>query len=353
VSSRPVDAAEAIPPHVLEEAAAWFASLADGSARNEEDRLRWLAWIAADPDHARAWRRVEAVTGQFGPLTGAGKAAHDALDVQPPRGRRNALKLLGALLVAGGAGLAASRLPWREWREEVAVQRADYRTAMGKAITLTLPDGSRVWLGSLSVLDLDFDDSRRRLSLLNGDLLVQTAIDTRLPARPFLVDTPDGRLRALGTRFAVRPGTDGSRVDVFEGAVEITPCEAGQPVHVVHAGANALFDRHGLKSLGQSSPAREAWTRGVLAADRMRLDELVAELARWHPAQIACDPDVAGLQVVGAFPLLDTERVLAALADTLPVRIVRQGGQVRIAADPARQNAALAPAYDTPPSRIP
>jgi ferric-dicitrate binding protein FerR (iron transport regulator) len=90
----------------------------------------------------------------------------------------------------------------------------------------------------------------------------------------------------------------------------------------------------------------------MLMADSMRLDALIAELARWHSMTIVCDPDVAGLQVVGAYPLRDIDRILDALAGSLPVRIVRGNEQVRIAADSARSSMAVPQAYDIPPRRI-
>ena len=339
-----------ISPDILREAAAWFASLADASA-SEADQQRWRSWLAAHPDHARAWQRVEAVMGRFTPIAHAGDPVRNAL-VAPRGGRRRFLGgALGILAVAGG-GASILQLPWQQWRNDAGMRRADYHTAMGRIAMTTLPDGTRVWLGSQGVLDLDYTPALRRLHLYRGDLLVETATDREVPARPFVVDTPHGRLRALGTRFAVRADPGESRVDVFEGAIELTPAQSDAPVHVVHAGEQATFDRSALLTVGRASVLREAWSRGMLMADRMRLDELVAELARWHPALIECDPVVAGLQVVGAYPLQDPERILAALADSLPIRIVRDEGRVRILADATRAAASEPPRFDTPPRRI-
>ncbi|HGY5781881.1 TPA: iron dicitrate transport regulator FecR, partial [Serratia marcescens] len=36
---------------------------------------------------------------------------------------------------------------------------------------------------------------------------------------------------------------------------------------------------------------------------------------------LSCDPAVAGLRVSGSFPLSDTDRALALLRQTLPVRL--------------------------------
>jgi transmembrane sensor len=333
-------------PDILRQAAAWFASLADASA-GEAERQSWREWLEAHPDHMRAWRRVEAVMGRLVPLADSAGAAGAALATT--RRRRKMLGALGALLLAGG-GAAVLQMPWRQWRDEAAMARADYRAGMGKVSTAALRDGSRIWLGSLGVLGFDYDDRLRRLRLFRGDLLVETGADPVAPPRPFVVDTPQGRLRALGTRFAVRALDATSRVDVFEGAVEITPRDLDSPVHVVHAGAHAVFDRASLHTVGQASPAREAWSRGILAADRMRLDDLAEELGRWHPVRIVCDAKVAGLRVVGTYPLQDLDRILAALSTSLPVDVVREGNTIRLNAGVARP--ATAATWDSPPSRI-
>lgn len=62
----------------------------------------------------------------------------------------------------------------------------------------------------------------------------------------------------------------------------------------------------------------------MLLADNQRLEDFLTELSRYRHGYLGCDPRIADLRVVGAFPLADTERVLDALAATLPVRIERR-----------------------------
>lgn len=320
-----------IAPDILQEAAEWFACLGDPAA-DATMRERWRCWLAAHPDHARAWQRVEAITGRLAPLAEQGGAARAALEIRRPRHRRKVLKVLTLLLTAGGSGMLAARLPWQEWRHALALRHAAYRTAMGEVRALKLADGGHLWLGSKAALDIAYSRRERRLSLYQGDLLIATAPDIVQPARAFFVETPHGQLRALGTRFAVRADTGMSRVDVFEGAVELTPRHRGEPVRVLAAGEYAVFTRDALTTDGTAHPGREAWARGVLMADGMRLDELIAELRRWHPLAIECAPEVAGLRVVGAFPLNEPARVLAALQASLPVSVRRSEDRASIVA---------------------
>jgi transmembrane sensor len=67
----------------------------------------------------------------------------------------------------------------------------------------------------------------------------------------------------------------------------------------------------------------QAWLRGVLPADRLRLDALVAELSRYRPGVLRCHEQVSGLRLTGSFSLDDTDAALTLVARTLPVRIER------------------------------
>jgi transmembrane sensor len=58
-----------------------------------------------------------------------------------------------------------------------------------------------------------------------------------------------------------------------------------------------------------------------LVADAMRLDEFLAELARYRPGLLRCDPEVAGLLVSGVFSVRNTDRALDNLTRALPVAV--------------------------------
>jgi transmembrane sensor len=341
----------AIASQVLREAADWFASLADPAA-GETERRRWSEWNDAHPDHAEAWRRVEGVTRNLTPLAAAGDIARHVLEKPHRNGRRKMLGRLAVLAVTGGGALAAARLPWSEWRHDYALARAGYRTALGETRAYTLTDGGRIWLGSRGALDVDYSPALRRLALHDGDLLAETARDANRPARPFVVDTRHGRLRALGTRFAVRADAQTTRLDVFEGAVEIAP--RGAAPRVIPAGEQAAFDDGGIRATGAAQAARSAWTRGILIADGLRLDELAAELARWHALPVVCEPATAGLRVVGAYPLQDLPRIFAALEASLPVAVQRDAQAARIvSARPAPMEGLFTEGPFTPPRPLP
>lgn len=296
---------------VLQEAAHWFAVLQSGSA-SAADRQAWHAWLR-EPQHALAWQRVERISGQFQPLADdrAGRAASRLLQQRQPN-RRQALKMLS--LVGGGAlALSTGLGGWQEWS-------ADQRTAVGEVRDLRLADGSQLWLNTDSAVDVSFDRHVRQLSLLRGELL----LDTPEERRPLLLRTAEGRVQTRQqARFAVRQHPGLTQLDVFAGMVEIQPTRFGAP-QTIASGQQATFGIDFIRPAQPAQAASQVWANGVLLADNQRLEDFVAELGRYSRGYIGCDPRIADLRVVGAFPLKDVERVLDALESTLPLRINRR-----------------------------
>lgn len=300
----------------LEQAAQWYVQLNDQQV-GEQERQRWQAWLAQSGEHQAAWRYVERVGQRFAALQddhpqAAGLVLRNT--VRAPISRRQTLK---SLLILASGGL----LGWNAWRETSlpdALGRwtADLSTGTGETRESLLSDGSRVWLNALSALNVRFDSIQRLLLLSAGEVLIDTAKD---PNRPFLVQSAQGLMRALGTRFSVRQQQQQTLLNVYEGAVEVHTTQ-GQ-VHVVEAGQQTAFSDTQIAPSSTAAAGREAWRRGVLLADNLPLGELIEELGRYRHGHLACDPAIAGLPVMGSFPLKDTDQALRLLEAALPIRV--------------------------------
>ncbi|ENO86766.1 FecR domain-containing protein [Thauera linaloolentis] len=306
----------------LQQAAEWFAVLASGRA-TEQQRQRWQAWLDARAEHRSAWARVEGINRRLGTLsTEAGQ--HNAASTlhaatQAVRKRRRTLGMLGTAFALLLGGKLLHGLP--PVRHTLAAWRADRRTGVGEQHAETLADGSQLWLDTNSAADVRYDAALRRIVLHGGALLVRTAPD---PARrPLVVDTPHGRLLALGTWFSVRHDDGRTHLSVFNGTVEIQPAAMGAAPQRVGAGQQASYTRDASDPLRPLAQPRPQWQDGLLIADEMPLADFLAELGRYRHGHLGCAPDVARLKVVGAYPLQDTDRALELLATALPLRIRR------------------------------
>lgn len=303
------------PSHqVLQQAAHWYARLgavdADGGTRQA-----WQQWYGADATHRQAWAAVERISQRLQPLQGEADSSAQALLLA--RGNLSRRRALGAL----GMGSAALLLGTTVWRtplqETLAVWRAGQRTGVGEVRSLALADGSQVWLNSATALNIDYRSDLRLLQLLQGEILIQTAADTR----PFVVGTGEGRLRAIGTRFSVQASEGQTQLSVFEGAVQASTDFAA--ARIIQSGQQIRFDQRGWGALTVASPGRQSWSHGVLLADNLRLGDFVDELRRYRHGHLGVAPEIADIKVVGAYPLNNPDQALDMLASALPIRIQR------------------------------
>lgn len=311
----------------------WWMELQSGND-NPAQQLALATWCAEHPDHERAWQHICNVSSRFRGLAEAGgdeahsrSAAARAALTRPGTARRHAsVKILATLLFAGGASwLAGEQLPWRAWS-------ADVRTVPGERRSITLADGTRVTLNTDSAINIAFTATRRRLQLVRGEILVETGHRDGAQPRPFSVESAQGNMQPLGTRFAVRQQSSMTRLDVFEGSVRVTPFDAPSSMLVVHAGERTHFTRDKIGTVQGIGDNEAAWTEGLIVASGMRLGDFVAELDRYRAGHLSCDAAVADLRLSGTFPLNDIDRVLQTLANTLPVEVVfvtRYWGTVR------------------------
>ncbi|WP_349291612.1 sigma-70 family RNA polymerase sigma factor [Achromobacter sp. Marseille-Q0513] len=311
-----MDLSAPIAPEVRHQAAQWLVELQADDV-DDDTRRRWQAWRQADPEHERAWLRVESFRARLQALPGP--LATAALAVPASGGRRRLVKALAlAIFAGGGASVLDEQRTWRRWT-------ADSRTGTGERAERLLPDGTRVTLNAGTAIDLRYSASERVLRLVSGEILVTTAPDPQgQGARPFIVQTGQGRLRALGTRFSVRDldgrGGATARIAVFEGAVEMTPAHGGVPV-ILHAGQQGTLMRDQARVSGPVGEDAAAWTQGMIVAQDMPLPAFLAELGRYRPGRLDWDEGVAHLTVTGTYPTANTDRVLEILLYTLPIEL--------------------------------
>jgi len=300
-------AATTLPEDPVEQAIAWAVRLQMHGAT--PDALHSLQrWRDADARHEQAWQRIASIGAQLSGL--APEASRATLDASLARRRqrRQALKVLAGIGFAGTATWFAIDT------------RADYRTGTGQRLAVRLPDGSLLHLNAGTAVRLRFDGKQRLLSLLHGEIAITTHADPQ--RRPFLVDTGEARMLALGTRFTVRrlAGDDATltRLAVQEHTVQLqAAASAARPV-LVQAGDSVLTDGARIwREPAHDDPA--AWIDGVIAARDMPLGQLVAELARHRHGLLLCDADIAHLPVSGVFQLDDPERALRVLLQTQPI----------------------------------
>lgn len=296
-----------------EEAIAWMVQLRAGTP-SVRQKARFEAWLASDTAHQQAWAQLQrGLGGHYERVRQAPGHLRDSLLHSEPN-RRDLLRgLVGLGLLGGSLWLAARSDPGR-------VLLADLRTGRGERRSLTLSDGSQLTLNADSAVDLDLRAQHRLLHLRQGALLVQVAAD---PARPFVVRTSHGEARALGTRLMVERQAESSRVVVLQHSVRVS-----QPTghHLdLQEGQAAALQPTGIRRLAGDQRYRADWLQGQLSVLDEPLETVIDALRAYRSGLLRLAPQVRQLRVQGVFPLDDSDRTLAALAETLPLRIERYG----------------------------
>lgn len=323
ITSRPVSS------QVLDAAIAWQLRLDCGQG-SEADREEFAKWYAASEEHTRAWMQLGMLDQRFVHTTGAARSAL----MRPRESIGRQVRKLGrgvagfALALGLTLFLGDRFLPVNYWL-------ADQRTSTGEQRTIRLSDNTLIRLNTHSALDVRFDASQRRIILQEGEIFVETG--GHEDPRPFIVETDEGQMRALGTRFLVKRRDDGTLLSVLQSAVAAHP-QASENEMVLREGQQMLIQRHSLGPMVAIAPGADAWTRGMLVVDNAPLKDVVAEISRYRQGYLGVAPEVADLRITGSFPLNDTDLALKALMPTLPVEIeARTHWWVTVVPSEARQ----------------
>ena len=227
------------------------------------------------------------------------------------------LKSLAFTFIAGGSALLLPHMPLRSWI-------ADERTAVGERRQIRLDDGSYLTLNTDSAANIIYNEQQRAIELLQGEIYIATQPDPHTPARPLTVISPAGRIVALGTQFSVFVCDERALVSVGQGQVRLEPTLTASRSMLVPAGMRSFMDSHTAATPSAMPEQQHAWLDGMLYADNMRLDELIATLSRYQRGFLSCDPAVGELRISGAYPLAEIDRTLNAIERILPVKTERR-----------------------------
>ena len=319
--------------NATEQAIDWFVRLDSGDA-STSDRLAFDAWLAQSTLHSQAWAALQqrlsgSVETAFAQLRQHG-SHNSALGVQalvapvPKTARRRQMLRggLATLLVGTVTGWLVNRhIP-------LATLSADLRTSTAERSRHLLPDGSEITLDARSAVDIAYNASQRLLHLRQGALMVHVVNRANADGAerlPFIVQSAQGTVQALGTRFMVRQmDDDRTLVHVTEHSVRLTTQNGQQ--HVLKEGHSAWMEANNITPIDAASMSPDAWVEGMIDVRNQSLGEVIDALRPYQPGTIRISKQAARLRIFGVFPLTQPQQVLQDLVDTHPIS-VRQWGQ--------------------------
>lgn len=318
-------------------AAAWIAQRDAGFSA--EEAAEFKRWCEADPLHAAAVNRLEAVWASLQELRDFRPEAvtHPDPDLLAPAARRH--RLLQFPVATALATLAAAVVLVFAWMESSRIYRSpanatesqSYSTTTGGYQRVALADGSVVEMNANSQVRVHYSAAERRATLLQGEAHFIVASN---PKRPFWVDAGNVAVRAVGTAFNVRRAPSEVEVLVTAGRVQVdrdsVPLSLGPSTPVLAAGWRAVIAMNStiaphVEQLGVARMRDAlAWQSSRLVFVDTPLAEAIEEFNRRNDVQVSlADPDLGSMPIGGSFNADNVESFVRLLSSNGDIQVER------------------------------
>lgn len=253
-------------------------------------------WITANPSNAewlfemeRIWslkdelrfsdeQKIEKAYAEFLTRIDKGKKAA-TVPTRRSIGFRRYLRYAAAVIVI--VGLAGVLYHTQKSASPSATTTVEVPT--GQLASLTLSDGTKVWLNSQSKLTYpeNFQKSDRIVKL-EGEGYFEV---THNEASPFIVETSSVKVKVLGTKFNLRAYDETSSVTLREGKVKVSVDEISQEV-LLNPDEQAVYmtGENRIEVAAVETDNVSAWINGTIIFDNTPFSEVLKTLSRHYGA---------------------------------------------------------------------
>jgi transmembrane sensor len=321
-----------------EQAAGWFVRLVANDLSLRE-RCEYLAWLKASNRNVEALLDIYRYHG-YGrkaklnmrsspdsdpranviPFTPRGRTAvHRDREIRR-RQRTDLLKIAAAIAGIGFTVLAG-------WIAKAIYFDQRITTGVGQWDQAMLADGSVLRIGPSTQLRWAFDDGQRTIVLSHGEAVFEVAKD---PSRPFIVTTPIGDVRAVGTEFGVSlmKASSTAVVTVAHGRVAVSKPSNWRFVVDDKAAAVAELaaDQQIVMSVAGAQPITEVdasrelqWATGYYEFRGETVSQAIAEFNRRNRLQVVMsDPEIGTISMPFTTVKLDDPESFAVMLAARP-----------------------------------
>ncbi len=159
-------------------------------------------------------------------------------------------------------------------------------TSRGGQYTLTLPDGTRVWLNAASSFTYPtrFSGKERRVEI-EGQAYFEVV---RNPDQPFVVKVKDGFIKVLGTHFDIMayPEEKEIQTTLVSGSVRVS---RGTAQKIITPGEQAFWNDEASNALFVRAVDIQqvtAWKTGFFEFDNADLATIMRQIGRWYNVDV-------------------------------------------------------------------
>ena len=199
----------------------------------------------------------------------------------------------------------------------------------GRHSSLILPDGTKVWVNSGTVLQFpEIFEKEKRMIYVEGEVYLEVTKDA---SRPFYVKTNQMEIRVLGTSFGIVAYKDENFQSVVlkEGSVAVEGYKSGKQIIKPN---DLLVLENGQMSVSQVNVYDYiSWIDGILQFREKNLGEVLRSVSRYYRVQFSYPPDIEQVKCSGKLVLFDNmDQVLQTLQKTLSVSFHRKGNLIEV-----------------------
>ncbi|TRX71430.1 FecR family protein [Carboxylicivirga sp. M1479] len=170
-------------------------------------------------------------------------------------------------------------------KESDGIHYNTLNTTRGMEYSITLEDGTKVWLNASSSLKYPerFVGTNREV-YADGEVYFEVAKDRN---RPFFVHFNNKKIRVLGTQFNVRSYKEENNdyVTLAEGSIQL---ESKQANVIMEPNKQAVVNKKSgqLELQTVNAMVYGAWRKGNFVYDKARLETIINDVARWYQLNV-------------------------------------------------------------------
>ncbi|MBB6109972.1 FecR family protein [Mucilaginibacter lappiensis] len=170
----------------------------------------------------------------------------------------------------------------------------------GGQYTITLPDGTSVWLNSQSSLTFPvaFKGSERRVSL-TGEAYFEVAKNRQMP---FIVHTGNADVKVLGTHFNVKAYQEDNAVKttLLEGSVSLSNSSSSA---LLVPGEQGIAEAAGGKITQKKVNINQvmAWKSGYFIFREDDIHDIMKQISRWYDVDVEYRSNVSNIKFGGTY----------------------------------------------------
>lgn len=189
----------------------------------------------------------------------------------------------------------------------------------GKHSFITLPDKSKIWINSGSILEFptSFANNKRQIKV-DGEIYIEVQKDTE---RPFFVSLKSFEVKVLGTRFNISAYKEEPKqyIVLVEGSVDVIS-QSGKSYRLKPD--QLLSVQEGQYSLESNVDVYDyiSWKDGLLQFKGQPLTVILNQLSRYYDIPIECEPALGNVKCQGKLILFEKiDSVLQTVSDIVPI----------------------------------